>query len=248
MPPGSQLLEQVLGFGFQLGLFRRRLSLRHHQNVAGLHALRHAIAIPVLFVRLTHLRIGYDDGLGDLGRIDDHQFHAAFLGNAVSRLVLLVIIFQFVGRGLDFRLEFLRIELDVLDGGLFVLQAEFVLDVGLGNHRAFERDAAKPIEDDLVRHGLLELRNGEIALGEHGGVGFLAHELSVGEQIRHLVANRFGGFGLAHLDAHAAGLVHHCLFGDHLLDHLGDVVRQHFGRHFLGAGNRLNGVLHLAVS
>ncbi len=67
-----------------------------------------------------------------------------------------------------------------------------------------------------------------------------------GKQIGILVANRFGGIGLAYLDAHAAGLIHHGLFGDHLLDHLGDVVGDHIGGHFFGSANRLNGVLYFA--
>ena len=214
--------------------------------MARLHTVRCAVAVLILLVGETNLAFGYCDALGEPGRIEYNQLHAALFQNAEVSLVLLEIFAHFLGSDLDLLLELFGIDLYVLDGGLLVFELEFVFDIGLGNYSAFEDHAAQAVQEHLFRCVRFEVRNRHVLLGQELSVGVFPDELAFGEQLGHGFADGFGRFGLGDAHPHPAGLIGERLLVDHLFDDLGDVVLQHFGRQLPVPSGHTNGSLHVA--
>ncbi len=73
LAPALDLLQQVVGLRFDLGVFGRRFAVGLQQNVLGVYPLLSAKLLLVLVVHLQQVGIGRDQRFGDLRLVGDQN-------------------------------------------------------------------------------------------------------------------------------------------------------------------------------
>ena len=127
------------------------------------------------------VRVRRAEGLLDLGLINHQNGERALLRHRKSVAILLEVIAHFGRADLNFGLQLVGRQRDVLDFYFVGAALVLLLYLPVADHGAFNQDLAQLRKKHQPGHLAFVLRDTEILLRQKSRIAFLAHEFSVGK-------------------------------------------------------------------